>query len=185
MIIELLENGGLYAYYLNEKCYYVGKTKRDFKTRFSEHLIEDTQEANKTLLKLKDELTFVILVDCSVCHLTISQLDYLETCFIQSLKPILNKRKLETSISYGKISVEKEKQVYFTKKQQIIYETMRACKENKEYITKQNVFSKTSGIAISDKTWRRAVSYFIENNILIEKYTDNNNYKVYELIDKE
>ena len=40
MIIEILENGGIYAYYKEEKCIYVGKTTRTFKERDKEHLYE-------------------------------------------------------------------------------------------------------------------------------------------------
>ena len=46
MIIEILENGGIYAYYKEEKCIYVGKTTRTFKERDKEHLYEIVKNKN-------------------------------------------------------------------------------------------------------------------------------------------
>ena len=37
MIIEILEQGGIYAYYLKDKCIYIGKTTRPFSERDNEH----------------------------------------------------------------------------------------------------------------------------------------------------
>lgn len=182
MIIEILEKGGIYAYYLQEKCLYVGKTKRDFPSRIKEHLNEENQEANKILSQYKEELELKILIDCSFCHFTSEQIDYLETCYIKQLNPSLNIRKTKNKISYTELSQGKEKQIILTKKQQIIYNAMKECAEKGKEITKENIFSVLATDEVSDKTWRRTVDFLEESNLLVKKYTNPRNYIVYELL---
>lgn len=91
-MIEIVDTSGIYGYFKEKQCLYVGKTTRDFKERDKEH----KNSINKTPFDLfysnNPELECKPLFECKLCNLTTSQLDYLEKSFINTLNPIYNIR---------------------------------------------------------------------------------------------
>jgi len=132
MIVEIVEQGGIYAYYQNEKCFYVGKTTRNFKERDYEH--KNGTSLFDNFYKQNPNLELKILIDCSFCKMTKEQLDYLETCFIQTLQPNLNQNKIQQNISNKEnffIKKEDKENIYkkLTKNEILIYETIKSLKK--------------------------------------------------------
>lgn len=83
MIIEILETGGIYAYYQDKNCIYVGKTTRTFEERDKEHL--SGSSPFEIFYKQNLNLKLKILVDCNFCNITKEQLDYLGNLFYSSI----------------------------------------------------------------------------------------------------
>lgn len=181
MIIEILENGGIYAYYQEEKCIYVGKTTRPFKERDKEHRLGNSPF--EVFYKQNSNLKLKILVDCNFCNMTKEQLDYLETCFIQALQPQLNENKINYEITYSikPLKKEGENDIYkqLTKSEILIYEVIKTTE--KSTITKKEV-SQSLKTKVSPKTLERAMKHLCDLNILILKHTNGFNENVYEIV---
>lgn len=185
MIVEIVEQGGIYAYYQNEKCFYVGKTTRSFKERDYEHKKGTSLFDN--FYKQNPNLELKILIDCSFCKMTKEQLDYLETCFIQALQPNLNQNKIQQNISHEEkffIKKEDKESIYkkLTKSEILIYETIKSLKNLT--ITKKEILQNLK-VKISSKTLDRALKQLCELNFLILKYTNSSNENIYEIVEKE
>lgn len=185
MIVEIVEQGGIYAYYQNEKCFYVGKTTRNFKERDYEH--KNGTSLFDNFYKQNPNLELKILIDCSFCKMTKEQLDYLETCFIQTLQPNLNQNKIQQNISNKEnffIKKEDKENIYkkLTKNEILIYETIKSLKNLT--ITKKEILQNLK-VKISSRTLDRALKKLCELNFLILKYTNSSNENIYEIVEKE
>lgn len=96
--IEILDRGGIYAYYEKEECLYIGKTETTFSQRDGSHLC-GTIPFDLYYQENRDNITMRVLYDCNMAPTLRSSLDYLETCFIQALRPKMNKSKIEEKIT--------------------------------------------------------------------------------------
>lgn len=185
MIIEILEQGGIYAYYLKDECIYVGKTTRPFSERDNEH--KNGMSPFDKFYKQNPNLTLKILIDCSFCNISKEQLDYLETCFIQALNPLLNKNKINQQITYKtKLTNEKQENkdsIYekLTKSEILIYEVIQSFE--KSTITRKEILQSLNK-EISSRTLDRAMPRLCELNVLILKHSNETNENLYEIVKK-
>lgn len=177
MIIEILEKGGIYGYYLKEECVYVGKTTRSFEERDREHKIGTS--SFDIFYQQNPNLNLKILFDINFCNITPEQLDYLETSFIKALNPRLNQKKIKQEIQYNNHSTEKNTLLELTKSEQKILNILY--NSSKKNITKKEIESSLKS-SLSEKTIRRTLKHFCELNILKLKYTNGSGENIYEII---
>ena len=175
--IEVVDIGGIYGYFDNNKCLYIGKTVRDFKQRDKEH----RNSINKTPFEIfyynNPKIEYKILFDCKICHLTTSQLDYLEKCFINSLKPEYNilGNIIDTNIKNINIedinSKSKNKDIListFTKNEILVFNFIK----DKKIITRGEIRDKFKN-NFSERTLDRIMNKFKKKELLILIDIDN------------
>ena len=182
MIIEIIEEGGIYAYTLKDKYLYIGKTKNDFSIRDYQHRNNECPTDFEKILSTNNNIEFKILYDCAACNLTAEQLDYLETCFIQSCNPQYNIRKIKNNIqTHTKDFSTKIFDNKLTKSETILYSVIT------EHYDKTDNFSKNDiknllPTNISDSTLKRGLKKLINLNYIECFYTNNNNENIYHLL---
>lgn len=182
MIIEIIEEGGIYAYTLNDKYLYIGKTKNNFSVRDYQHKNNECPTEFEKILSTNNDIKFKILYDCAACNLTVEQLDYLETCFIQSCNPQYNIKKIKNNIQFkNKNASTKSFNNKLTKSETILYSAIT------KYYNEFDSFSKNDiknllPTNISDSTLKRALKKFIDLNYIECFYTNNNNENIYHLL---
>lgn len=185
-MIEIVDTGGIYGYFKEKQCLYVGKTTRDFKERDKEH----KNSINKTPFDLfysnNPELECKPLFECKLCNLTTSQLDYLEKSFINILNPIYNVRRdvdiIEINFNKDNKNVIEAKSLLktLTKNEILVLNFIKNLAEKEETISRIKIKSNFKN-DFSERTLDRIMVNFKEKNILIPDYIDEYNRVIYRL----
>lgn len=181
MIIEIVDKGGIYAYYDNEgSCLYVGKTTREFKFRDREHK-RDNESVFDEFFSEERDLELRVLFDCKDCPLTTAQLDYLESCFISLMKPKMNSQKTDIVIDKREKknmpnTPNKESLTSLTKNAILVYNLLL---EAPNGLTIREIGEKLP--EISQRTIERAIRSLKDINKLDNSGTDYRGRRLYQI----
>lgn len=184
MIIDIVETGGIYCYKKDNNILYIGKTKNNFNIRDQEHRNTNNPTEFEIILRQDNNISYEIIYDCSICPLTVEQLDYLETCLISQLCPKYNIHKKENKITKFNLTSAVDyinQNNNLTKSESIILNIIN------NYFPFPNTFSKKElqqflDIQMSDSTFKRVFKKLIELNIIILLYSNANNENIYQLL---